>query len=71
MSPPTTDIYSVPLLNIHVLVRINTLIMSHALVNIRKELRATLGLLPMYVVHKAWRNSQLEMHRGIESCEAR
>ena len=23
------------------------------------------------VIHKAWRNSQLAIHRGIESCEAR
>ena len=23
------------------------------------------------VIHKAWKNSQLEIHRGIESCEAR
>ena len=70
VSLPTMDIYSVPLLNAHVLVRINTLIMNHVQVDFQRKQGAILGLSLMYVVHKAWKNSQLEINRGIESCEA-
>ena len=47
VSLQTMDIYSVPLLSIHVLVRINTLIMNHVLVNTQRKLRVILGLSPM------------------------
>ena len=44
---PIMVIYSVPSLNIHVRVNINTRIMSHALVNILRKLKAIPGLSQM------------------------
>ena len=44
---PTTNTYSVLSLNAHVLVRIKTFIMSHAVVSIQRGPRATLGHSPM------------------------
>ena len=43
VSLPTMVIYSVPLQNIHVLVRINTLIVNHVQANIQRRQRAILG----------------------------
>ena len=65
------DTYSVLSLNTHVLVRISTLIMSHALVSTYRKRAESYTWPATDVIHKAWRDSQLEIQRGIESCEAR
>ena len=66
----TMDIYSVPLLSAHVLVRIDT---PYHEPSAGKYTEKTEGYTWPFadVVHKAWKNSQLEINRGIESCEAR
>ena len=66
---PITVIYSVPLLNIHVRVRTHPYHEPCA----SKYTKKTEGYTWPFadVVHKAWKNSQIEINRGIESCEAR
>ena len=63
VSLPTMDIYSVPLRNAHVLVRINTLIMNHVQVNIQRKQRAILGLSLMWFT----RHGRIANWRSIEA----